>query len=299
VSSRSGHDSATMMIFKEGHPAKLHSEKIGVDFWDALMPGIVPTIYGHHQQGDSAALLFEYLNGDTFEKILLTGSDEEFSKASNALKQTLSSIWLKTTREEQKPSQFIRQIRDRIEKVYTVHPDFSANDVAFGNITIPSFKSLLDEVEKIESEIASPFSTLTHGDFNIDNIIYDDQTGKIRFIDMHRSSIGDYVQDISVFMVSNFRLQVFDTRVRRRINQTICGFYTFAAKAAKDAGDKTFNIRLAIGLARSLVTSTRFVLDKNTACDMLLRSRYLLEAVVKAKHGHYARFKLPESAIIV
>ena len=177
--------------------------------------------------------------------------------------------------------------------------DFSTSDVVFGNITIPSFKSLLDEVEDIEKEIASPFSTLTHGDFNIDNIIYHDQTGRIRFIDLHRSSIGDYIQDISVFMVSNFRLQVFDTRVRRRINQTICNFYTFAAKVAKDNGDKTFNIRLAIGLARSLVTSTRFVLDKGIACDMLLRSRYLLEAVVRARRGHYARFKLPEDAIIV
>jgi len=298
VSSRNGHDAATMMIFKEGHPAKLQSEKVGVDFWDALMPGIVPTIYGHHQQGDSAALLFEYLNGDTFEKILLTGTDEEFSKAQYALKQTLSSIWLKTRREEQKPSHFIKQIRQRIENVYAVHPDFSSSDVIFGDITIPSFKSLLDEAEKIENEMASPFSALTHGDFNIDNIIYDDQTGKIRFIDLHRSSIGDYVQDISVFMVSNFRLQVFDTRVRRRINQTICSFYIFSSEAAKQAGDKTFNIRLALGLARSLITSTRFVLDNGIACDMLLRSRYLLEAVVRAKPGHYARFKLPEDAII-
>ncbi|MDT8282435.1 MAG: PhoU domain-containing protein [Gammaproteobacteria bacterium] len=298
VSSRNENDTATMMIFKEGHPEKLKKEKIGVDFWDALMPGIVPSIYGHHQQGDSGALLFEYLNGDTFEKILLTGTDDEFSKAQYALKQTLSSVWLKTRREEQKPAHFIRQIRDRIENVYTVHPDFSSKDVVFGEMTIPSFRSLLDEAEDIEKALASPFSVLTHGDFNIDNIIYDDQTGKIRFIDMHRSCIGDYVQDISVFMVSNFRLQVFDSRVRRRINQTIGSFYIFSAQAAKEVGDKTFNIRLALGLARSLATSTRFVLDKDVACDMLLRSRYLLEAVVRAKPGHYARFKLPEDAII-
>jgi phosphate uptake regulator len=299
VSSRNGHDAATMMIFKEGNPAKLQSEKVGVDFWNALMPGIVPTIYGHHKQGDSAALLFEYLHGDTFEKILLTGTDEEFSQAQYVLKQTLSSVWSKTRRDEQKPSHFIKQIRDRIENIYTVHPDFSVNDIVFGDITIPSFKSLLETAETIENEMASPFSVLTHGDFNIDNIIYDDQTGKIRFIDLHRSSIGDFVQDISVFMVSNFRLPVFDSRVRRRINHTICSFYIFAAQVAKEAGDKTFNIRLALGLARSLITSTRFVLDKSIAGDMLLRSRYLLEAAVSAKPGHYARFKLPEDAIIV
>lgn len=299
VSTHNEQDGATMMIFKEGSPAKLQSEKVGVDYWDALMPGIVPTIYGYHQHGGSAALLFEYLKGDTFEKVLLTGTDEEFSKAKYALKETLSSIWLKTRRDEQKPSHFIKQIRDRIDNVYSVHPGFSSKDVIFGDVTVPSFKSLLDEAEKIEKEISSPYTVLTHGDFNIDNIIYDDQAGKISFIDLNRTSIGDYVQDVSVFMVSNFRLQVFDTKVRRRINQTIRSFYIFAALAAKEAGDKTFNIRLALGLARSLITSTRFVLDNGIACDMLLRSRYLLEAVVKLEPGHHSRFKLPEDAIIV
>ncbi len=262
------------------------------------MPGIAPTIYAHRQESGSAALLFEYLNGDTFEKILLNGTDAEFSKVQAALKQTLSTVWKKTRREEQKPSNFVEQIRDRLESVYTIHPGFSSNEIVFGNIVIPSFMSLLDEVENIEKDLISPFSVLTHGDFNIDNILYDNQTGKIRFIDLHRSSLGDYVQDISVFMVSNYRLPVFDTKVRRRINQTICGFHIYAAEVAKSAGDKTFNLRLALGLARSLITSTRFVLDKDVASDMLLRSRYLMEAVARVKPGHYAKFKLPEDAII-
>lgn len=298
VSNRNETDAATMVIFKAGQPAKMQQEKVGVDYWDALMPGIAPTIYAHRQEGGSAALLFEYLNGDTFEKILLNGTDAEFSKVQAALKQTLSTVWKKTRREEQKPSNFVEQIRDRLESVYTIHPGFSSNDIVFGNIVIPSFMSLLEEVENIEKDLISPFSVLTHGDFNIDNILYDNQTGKIRFIDLHRSSLGDYVQDISVFMVSNYRLPVFDTKVRRRINQTICGFHIFAAEVAKGAGDKTFNLRLALGLARSLITSTRFVLDKDVASDMLLRSRYLMEAVARVKPGHYAKFKLPEDAII-
>ena len=298
VSNRNETDAATMVIFKAGQPAKLQQEKAGVDYWDALMPGIAPTIYAHRQEGGSAALLFEYLNGDTFEKILLNGTDAEFSKVQAALKQTLSTVWKKTRREEQKPSNFVEQIRDRLESVYTIHPGFSSNDIVFGNIVIPSFMSLLEEVENIEKDLISPFSVLTHGDFNIDNILYDKQTGKIRFIDLHRSSLGDYVQDISVFMVSNYRLQVFDTRVRCRINQTICGFHIYAAEVAKSEGDKTFNLRLALGLARSLITSTRFVLDKGVASDMLLRSRYLMEAVARVKPGHYAKFKLPEDAIV-
>lgn len=192
---------------------------------------------------------------------------------------------------------YLKAIIDGISKGALSFAD-DANDIVFGDIVIPSFMSLLDKVENIEKDLISPFSVLIHGDFNIDNIIYDNRTDKIRFIDLHRSSLGDYIQDISVFMVSSYRLQVFDTKVRRRINQTICGFYIYAAEVAKEAGDKTFALRLALDLARSLITSTRFVLDKDIACDMLLRSRYLMEAVARVKPGHYSRFKLPEDAII-
>ena len=297
VSSLSEANAATMTIFKEGQPEKLQQEKAGVDYWSALMPGIAPKIYAHRREGDTAALLFEYLNGDTFENILVNGAAAEFSKVQAALKSTLASIWTKTRRDEQKPCNFVRQIRDRLENVYTIHPAFSSNDTAFGDLTVPSFGSLLEDVENIERDLFSPFSVLIHGDFNIDNVIYDKQNGHIRFIDLHRSGHGDYVQDISVFMISNFRLQVFDAKVRRRIDQTMCNFYLFSSEQAKAAKDKTFNLRLALGLARSLITSTRFVLDKDVACDMLLRSRYLLEAVAMTKPHQYSRFKIPEGVI--
>jgi phosphate uptake regulator len=299
VSSHSQSDTATMTIFKEGQPAKLLQEKAGVDYWHALMPGIAPSIYAHRQEGDTAALLFEYLSGDTYEEILLNGTSAEFSKAQAALKKTLSSVWVKTKREEQKPSRFVQQIRERLDNIYAVHPDFASRDISFGDITVPSFASLLADVENIEKDLVSPFSVLIHGDFNIDNVIYDKQTKKIRFIDLHRSSHGDYIQDISVFMISNFRLQVFDANVRRRINKSICEFYMFSSEEAKRAKDRTFNLRLALGLARSLVTSTRFVIDGEVACDMLLRSRYLLEAIARTSPQQYSRFKIPEGVIIV
>ena len=298
VSCQNGSDEETLMIFKEGKPEKLHREKIGVEYWKTLMPGIAPAIYAHREETDSAALLFEYLHGDTFEKILVHGSDEEFLKAQTALKLTLSSVWLQTRRGDQRPSDFMQQIRDRINHVYQVHPEFSVNEVVIGEIRIPSFDSLLDAVERIEKELSSPFCVLTHGDFNIDNIIYEKHSGKIRFIDLHRSAIGDYVQDISVFMVSNFRLQVFDAPVRRRINEAIRGLYIYTAELAREEGDDTFTLRLTLGLIRSLITSTRFVLDKAVATDMLLRARYLMEMVIRVKPGHYSRFKLPEDAII-
>ena len=48
-------------------------------------------------------------------------------------------------------------------------------------------------------------------------MIYDPLDKKVRFIDLHRSRYQDYVQDVSVFMVSNYRLQVLDAGTRARI----------------------------------------------------------------------------------
>jgi hypothetical protein len=133
----------------------------------------------------------------------------------------------------------------------------------------------------------------------VDNIIYDPLEKKINFIDLHRSRYMDYVQDVSVFMVSNYRLQVFDTPLRRRIMIVTQDFYRFAAAFASKSGDTTFELRLALGLARSFATSTRFILDKSLARAMFLRARYLLEQVLVADLKNPASFHVPVKEIFI
>ena len=94
-------------------------------------------------------------------------------------------------------------------------------------------------------------------------------------------------------MVSNYRLQVLDRPLRRRILETALIFYSLTKKYAKKRGDSTFEIRLALGLARSFITSTRFILDKTLAEAMYLRSRYLLESVLKISPKQLSQYKLP------
>ena len=132
-----------------------------------------------------------------------------------------------------------------------------------------------------------------HGDFNIDNLIYDADNRQLRYVDLHRSRYMDYVQDVSVFMVSNYRLQVLDTNVRRRIAAVIYYFYHIAAEFAANNRDSTFEIRLAFGLVRSLATSTRFILDRNLARGMFLRARYLLEQIVRLGPEDYRDYRVP------
>ena len=50
---------------------------------------------------------------------------------------------------------------------------------------------------------------------------------------------------------------------------------------------------LALGLARSFASSTRFIVDKNHARRMMLRARYILEAALAVPEGKEARLKLP------
>ncbi len=291
-------DGATMVIFKEGHRKKLEREKAGVDYWDALMPGIVPTIYAHRQADNSAAILFEYLSGQTFEQILLGDDQKALDDALECLVGTLSKVWLKTSRQTADKPDFVAQIRDRLSDIYAVHPGFSDAGAVLGGLEIPSFEDLLDRAGEIEKTQVTPFAVLVHGDLNIDNIIFDSGKRRIRFIDLHRSSYKDYVQDISVFMVSNFRLRSFDGPVRRRIARVIHNFHARTSELAGGFGDQYFELRLGLGLARSFVTSTRFVLDEISAREMLMRARYLLEIIIKLSPNQYRKFKVPEDVIL-
>lgn len=164
---------------------------------------------------------------------------------------------------------------------------------------IPAFEALLEKAEKYEAEILAPFSVYIHGDFNVDNIIYDPMENKISFIDLHRSCYMDYVQDISVFMVSNYRLQVLDPPSRRRIMEVAGQCYRFAGDFAASNGDSSFEIRLALGLARSFVTSTRFILDKALARAMYLRARFLLDKSIEALTRHDVDFRVPVKEIFI
>ena len=148
-----------------------------------------------------------------------------------------------------------------------------------------------------KQNFARRFSVYIHGDFNLDNVIYDAAEKKIRFIDLHRSRYMDYVQDVSVFMVSNYRLQVLDAETRRRIAKVAVGMHEMAAKFARQQKDPTFEYRLALGLARSFASSTRFVVDKDHARKMMLRARYILEKALAVPEGKEERFRLQKGAL--
>ncbi len=288
-----------LAVYKDGLKSKLKEERQGVESWHEIYPGLAPKILSYKKRGQSAALLIEHLPGQTFEHIVLNESDASLKAAQDRLIRTLGSVWRETRTDKPAKAQYMQQLQRRLDKVYQIHPEFRYSNQNICGLKVPSFDQLVKQAAKREANITAPFSVYIHGDFNLDNIIYDASEKKINFIDLHRSCYMDYVQDISVFMVSNYRLQILDAPARQRIMSVAIDFHRRTRRIAKKAGDDYFEIRLALGLARSFATSTRFILDKSLARSMFLRARYLLEHVLNEKTGKPSDYRLPIKEIFV
>ena len=281
------------VIYKSGDKRKLKEELQGVETWHAVYPGIAPQVLAYNKRSDGASLLIEHLNGITLEQVVLHEPIHTMHDAIQALGKTVTSVWNTSRTTRMVSAGFVRQTRKRLADVYAVHPSFRQAKAQICAHDLPTFESLLVAAEKIEKKLPQPESVLIHGDFNVDNILYEPESKSIRFIDLHRSTYMDYVQDVSVFMVSNYRLQVFETSIRRRIRKQVCDFYAIARTYAEKNEDRAFEIRLALGLARSFATSTRFILDQSMAQRMFLRAHYLLAQVARCDLNKPQRYRLP------
>src|SRR5688572_7058600 len=268
------------LIFKEGKASKLVEERDGIQRWQGAAPGIAPTIYSFQEQGDRSVVLFEYLRGHTFEALLFEPSRGRLEAALRRMTSTLAEVWTSTRSPEPSRPRFMQQLLARLDDVRAVHPGMLAPGGSVQGIEIAAYADLVARCLAIDADLVCPHSVLIHGDFNVDNVIYDDVEDRVRFIDLHRSRRMDYCQDVSVFLVSNFRLQSFDPMFRRHVDWVVVSFCDWALSFAASIGDTSFPMRLALGMARSYVTSTRFVLDESLVREMYLKSRYILEVVV-------------------
>lgn len=286
-------------IYKDGQKRKLKDEKEGVNSWHDIYPGLAPKILSYKKQGKSAALLIEHLPGYTIENVILNGNDEVLELAQKALNKTLRSVWRHTKIEKVISAKFMLQLLKRLPDVYKIHPEFEQKGMTICGQKVNKFDNLIKQAAELEKRWSAPFSVYIHGDFNLDNIIFDPIDKRINFIDLHRSQYMDYVQDVSIFMVSNYRLQILDAPRRQRLMNSAMNMYAVARRFAVQQNDKTFEVRLALGLIRAFVTSTRFILDKSLASRMFLRARYLIELVVLLEPAKTAQFRLPIKEIFV
>ncbi len=281
-----------LTIYKDGSRRKLQQEHAGIRLWHQVAPGIAPEVISFHKQGRSASMLIEHLPGETLEQILLHQSGKRMQQALRQLTRTLKGIWKKSRETPGTTTTHMAQLRQRLQPVYTIHPRFQRSHYRIGREKIVAFERLLDRAEQIEQQLTPPFSVFIHGDFNLDNILFDRVSGKIHFIDLRRSRQADYTQDISVLMISCYRLQRLDQPQRLHSLDLAKTFYYFAHDFAKRHGDTGFQLRLALGLARSFATSTRFILDPVLAWQMFSRAHYLLERIIETPPDNSQSFQL-------
>jgi len=265
------------VIFKEGKLHKLEEEKAKLDRWQEIIPGLAPRVLEFKQLDKNAMILMEFLQGSNYQEILIGADLDILSKANNLLMETMRFVWDSTKKAVPISAQFIPQLKKRLPDILKVHPEFKTGNKKIGTLSHKTLDSLVNHAEKMEKNMLAPFSVMIHGDFNNDNIIYNTTNNCLHLIDLHRSSLSDYVQDVSVFLISNYRMPVFDDDLRERMNITNIQFYRFAQLFAKQHSDTTFEVRLTLGLVRSLITSTRFILNDVFAQDMFNRAIYLLD----------------------
>ncbi|SBS39273.1 Phosphotransferase enzyme family protein [Marinomonas spartinae] len=299
-----------LAVYKEGDHNKLAEEVEGMKHWRDVDPQLAPDVLAHTtSNGRSSSLLIEHLPGKTLEALLID-PDKDNDKAFEVRKETVNSalsilfktlnrIWKVTYTPEHCQARFMQQLAKRIDDSIRVHPDFFTPEHRICGQVRPSFAELMRKVGEKEAHWRVNFSVLIHGDFNVDNVIYDSVEKRIYFIDLHRSAYFDYVQDLSVLMVSIYRLQVLSGSTRELMMQSAMQIYQFGRRFAKRQNDDYFELRLAAGLARSFATSTRFIFDKKLASRMHLRARYLLEHLARITTEQELNFKLPIKELYV
>ncbi|MBR7888219.1 aminoglycoside phosphotransferase family protein [Marinomonas sp. A79] len=289
-----------LAVYKEGDRAKIEEEVAGVNHWRSIDPKLAPSVLS--QQGNSdeqVSLLIEHIPGQTLEALLLNGDQDGTQAALKALFKTLNQTWKASLTPETCNANFMAQLQKRISDSRKVHPEFFKEEERICGYVSRGFDELVQDVAKQETLWRAPFSVLTHGDFNVDNLIYDDAEKRVYFIDLHRAAYFDYVQDLSVLMVSIYRLQVLSGDTRTQMMDSAKAVYRFGQRFAKRQQDETFELRLAAGLARSFATSTRFIFDKKLASRMHLRARYLLHTLANITPEQAQTFTLPLKELYV
>jgi len=284
-------------IYKEGNLEKIRKERESIRRWKQTFPSLVADIYGFHEDADKGSMLVEFLNGCTMDEVILSGEDDLVRNALFVFESTVLETWTTTMERLPVKTNYIWQVQSRLESVLQTHPEFWRTPKTLGCTEVRSTEDLLTCCAEIEDELEAPFSVFIHGDFNINNVVYNHEAQQVHYIDLYRSRDFDYIQDASVFLVSNFRMPIFDGEHRSRINSVIRQFYGFVSGFAREHGDTTFEARMAFALARSFYTSTRFEMNFKFAKEMYNRSMFLLEKISHYRGRNWEKFSLPSHVL--
>ena len=284
-----GADFDQTVLFKHGPASKLTRERENLEIWEELRPGLTPMVKAFipAEAGTEAALMLEFIPSRTLQALFLENSSDQALDGLRSALDTMIGVWQDTRKDAPVASDFCKQAQERLPESATVHPRLFSGHGAVGAWRLKTVSELIREAKTLEASLSAPFSARIHGDFNLSNLLYDPALSKLTFVDLYRSREADYVQDVSVMLISIIRLPVASYQARHGLSQAARVAEVICRRFAKSVGDETFEARLAFGLARSFITSTRFVLEERLAGLFLARSRYLWERLID--HGRQGK----------
>jgi phosphate transport system regulatory protein PhoU len=272
----------TSAIYKEGSRRKIEEEARKLEAWARIPGDLTPRVLGSVTVKDREALLREFVDSPLLSEFYLSSASRDAKLiATRRLLEALRVVWWHTLVAERPRIDYVEQIRRRLPEVYALHPEFepiAAAGVPAGAETV-RVEELLARSAALEPDLAPPASVWLHGDFNANNVLYNEGACQVKFIDVHRSRLGDYLQDIGVFLLSMERRADVPDPVRGDIAAANRAVEDYARGFAAELGDAAFDRRLNLSLARSCITSSRVVADTAHAEQLFRRGLALLVRV--------------------
>jgi phosphate uptake regulator/aminoglycoside phosphotransferase (APT) family kinase protein len=276
----------TPMIYKEGPRRKIEEEAAKLETWQRIAQDLTPKILGSVSVKDRQALLREYVEGTLLSDLYLSSTPLEVKlRATRRVLAAVEFVWQTTLAATPPVIDYVEQIRERIADAFVLHLQLwtTAKAGITNGRRIEPLDTLLDRAAGLQARLAPPFSVWLHGDFNANNVIYNPETEQIKFIDVHRSKPGDYLQDLGVFLLSMVRRPDLTGAIEADVQAVNGVVEEFARAFARRRKDLTFTRRLKLSLARSCLSSIRIVIDPAMAERLLRRGMTLLDDLVHAE----------------
>ncbi len=269
------------VLFKESYGQKVQDEFDKAIEWEGIAPSHTAKVIAVTHARGRTGILREFVEGSLFLDVLLSDAHPEFKQAvMRQVADVLNDVWTTTITPGAPRVDYTQQIRSRLREILRRHPRLEkvAKEQleGFGGLF-----DLLTHLETRESWLAPPFSIWIHGDLNANNIVVDQPSESVVFIDVHRSQYGDYLQDVAVLCTSALR-RFPKGRVVKGIARANEVLLDVAEEFAHKNGDKHFKVRLRLARARALITSARLEADAQRAEALFVEGLDLLKKVAKA-----------------
>jgi phosphate transport system regulatory protein PhoU len=269
------------LVFKEGYGNKVQDEFDRSIEWEEIAPSHTARVIAVSQTRGRTGILREFAEGSLFLDMLLSEAHNEVKESvMRQVGNVLADVWRTTITPDAARIDYTGQLRARLRDILRRHPKLEkvAKEELDG---YGGLFDLLTQMEARESWLSPPFSIWIHGDLNANNIVVEEQSQSVIFIDVHRSQYGDYLQDVATLSTSALRR--FPTgRVLKSISRANEVLFDIAEDFASQNGDKQFKTRLRLARARALITSARLENEYERAERLFVDGLDLLKRVARS-----------------